>query len=226
MIEFTQGQTLQLTLALAGTSTLIQALETLWIRDSWTDSSGIWRWSDLKAEFQSFPKPARWALGLLLQEPGFTLLNLMRIVAALVLLAQPSELLVSAALGSALLGSTLTSLRWRGAFNGGSDSMTLVVLLPLVLSRLPWPNPELATRIALAYIALQSLLSYFVAGLVKIVEPNWRNGSALGEFLGTPQYGVPVPIRRVASRPATARLLAWSVMLFELLAPATLISPT
>jgi hypothetical protein len=225
MIELSTERTLQFTLALAGTSSLVQALETLWIRPSWQDDRGIWRWNDLQPEFKNFPRILRSVLAILLSENGFTLLNVARAVASLLLLWQPTDALVSSALWVALTGSVLSALRWRGAFNGGSDSMTLVVLLPLAISRLPWPDAALATRIALAYIALQSLLSYFIAGVVKVVEANWRDGRALGEFLGNPQYGVPSAIQRLVRRPFAARFLAWSVLAFELLAPALVLTP-
>ena len=115
-------------------------------------------------------------------------------------------------------------MRWRGAMNGGSDSMNLVVALPLAIA-LTLRTP-VAQAVAFGYITLQTTLSYFVAGCVKIREAEWRSGSALPIFLCTPQYGAPVWLQHtLQASPALSRGASWGVMLFELSFPLAFTAP-
>jgi hypothetical protein len=99
--------------------------------------------------------------------------------------------------------------RFRGSYNGGSDAMTLVVLLGLALAR------SFDTRLGLAYIAAQLVLSYFLAGVFKLRDPRWRDGSALPALLSAPQYRTtPVRVPRVA---------AYAVLGFECSFPLALL---
>jgi len=76
----------------------------------------------------------------------------------------------------------LTSLRFRGVFNGGSDAMTLSVLLALAF----FPK-----NMAAYSIAIQVGISYCIAGWVKLKEPAWIQGRALKLFLSSERYSVP-----------------------------------
>lgn len=72
--------------------------------------------------------------------------------------------------------SLLTAIRFGGSLNGGSDYMTMVVLSSLLV---PWGK---------TYLAVQLTLSYMVAGLVKIRQPEWRSGKALTLQTGLPGF--------------------------------------
>ena len=78
----------------------------------------------------------------------------------------------------------LILIRWRGAFNGGSDFMTLVALTGLLIvhSVALAGNPDLGWRAGLWYVGLQSITSYFVSGWVKLLQPQWRSGKAMPIF--------------------------------------------
>ena len=60
-------------------------------------------------------------------------------------------------------------IRWRGAFNGGSDFMTLVGLTGLLIAHLVGAagQPEWGWKAGLGYVTLQTVSSYFVSGWVK-----------------------------------------------------------
>ncbi len=90
----------------------------------------------------------------------------------------------------------LVGTRFDGNFNGGSDRMTLVVLsgLTIELAAPWWPAARL---VGLGWIAVQLTLSYFVAGVAKLREPTWRNGSALGAILKSGHYVVPPSVRQL-----------------------------
>jgi hypothetical protein len=99
--------------------------------------------------------------------------------------------------------------RFRGSYNGGSDAMTLVVLLGLALAR------SFDPRLGLAYIAAQLVLSYFVAGVFKLRDPSWRDGSALAALLSAPQYR-DTPLR-------LPRMAGYAVLGFECAFPLALL---
>ena len=67
---------------------------------------------------------------------------------------------------------------------------------------------------ALGYIAVQSTLSYAIAGVAKLVQERWRNGQALGALAQT-SYATPAFVSERLRNPALARLCAWSIMGFE-----------
>jgi hypothetical protein len=81
---------------------------------------------------------------------------------------------------------------------------------------------ERAGRVGLGYVAAQLVLSYFVAGSVKLRQGAWRDGSALSALLGARQYA-PSPSRalRVASGPV-APLASRALVLFECAFPLAL----
>ena len=118
----------------------------------------------------------------------------------------------------------LLLLRWRGAFNGGSDFMTLVGLTGLLLAHvLPaFTQPATAWHGALWYVTVHSLSSYFVSGWVKWLRPEWRSGRALTVFLDNGVYG-PLPEKSMFRWPRLAMLCSWSFMLWEGLFPLALL---
>ena len=128
-----------------------------------------------------------------------------RVVAgiALILTPQPIDCVVL------ILGTWLWAVRWRGNFNGGSDAMTLIVLIG-VLIYLINPRYEFAAN---AYVAAHVITSFFVAGLVKLRNQGWRRGLAPVTFAR--DVGVTIP-------PALARVAAWGTIGFELSAPLAL----
>jgi hypothetical protein len=94
--------------------------------------------------------------------------------------------------------------KWAGIFNGGSDFMTSTVGLGLCLELL---HP----KAGLCYVGLQLVLSYFVAGYVKLRNPEWRTGRALLAMVKLP--GV------LAQK---SKQLSWALILFEVGVPLSL----
>lgn len=125
-----------------------------------------------------------------------------------------------------LVGLALLSLivlrRFQGPYNGGSDRMGLLALWCLTLCRcLP---PGKGQEIAFGYLGAQLILSYFISGWVKIVNPDWRNGTALRQVFAFSAYPVSESLRGWAQRPGLLRVMSWGVMGFELAFPLTLLS--
>lgn len=124
---------------------------------------------------------------------------------------------------SALLGLGLLILRrFDGPYNGGSDRMSLLILICLCLAHLlPAPHWREA---AFGYLAVQLVLSYVLSGAVKIVNPDWRSGRALRDVFLFSAYPVSEDLRRLAEWPRLLLLMSWCVMLFELLFPLALLT--
>lgn len=122
-----------------------------------------------------------------------------------------------------LAGLSLLILhRFHGPYNGGSDRMGLLALWCLTLSRLA-PVPQWK-ELAFGYLGVQLVLSYFISGGVKIVNPDWRGGRALRDVFRFSAYPVSEALRGWADRPRVLLAMSWAVILFELAFPLTLLS--
>ncbi|MGE3177160.1 MAG: HTTM domain-containing protein [Vicinamibacterales bacterium] len=128
-----------------------------------------------------------------------------------------------AVLGGLLLLVTLALLRrFGGPYNGGSDRMRLLVLTCVWASRLA-PGVTLP-RIALGYLAVQVVLSYTIAGWVKLANADWRTGRALADVFAFSAYPVSGQWRACAGWPRVMLVLSWATLMFELLFPIALVS--
>ncbi len=116
--------------------------------------------------------------------------------------------------------SVFVLLRFRGPYNGGSDRMGLLVMYCLCLAHL---MPEgIRQEAAFGYLGLQVILSYFISGQVKLLNPDWRSGQALSDVFRFSAYPVSEQLRQVADRPRLLWVGCWAVMLFEVGFPLSL----
>lgn len=121
----------------------------------------------------------------------------------------------------ALVGLSLLILRqFQGPYNGGSDRMSLLILCCLCLIAF-MPSQQWKDYV-FGYLALQLVLSYFISGWVKIINPEWRSGLALQDVFRFSAYPASETLRKWADWPRILFAASWSVMLFELLFPLTL----
>lgn len=204
---------------LAAFALALQTIELLQLRRAWSDT-GIWRWSLLRAEQRALPWPLRPLFALLSPAPNFTVLLALRLLAAL-MLGVGQVLWVAPVL---LLSQVAIGLRFRGTFNGGSDTMSVVVLLGLSIAAVA-PTSPLALKAGLLYIAVQTTLSYFVAGIGKLKNAEWRTGTAPASFFSSERYGAPLWLRRSLSAGRCPLFLGWCVLVFECGAPLAWSSP-
>ncbi len=112
--------------------------------------------------------------------------------------------------------------RFQGPYNGGSDRMSLLMLCCMCVSYF-MPTEHLR-ELAIGYLALQLVLSYFIAGWVKIANPEWRTGRALRDVFLFSAYPVSESLRGWANRPGVMLMMSWAVMLFELGFPLTMVT--
>jgi len=114
--------------------------------------------------------------------------------------------------------------RFQGPYNGGSDRMGLLILCCLSLVHLA---PSLRWQeIVFGYLAIQLVLSYFISGWVKVVNPEWRSGQALKDVFQFSAYPVSDSLRGWVKSPRLLFYVSWAVILFELVFPFALLSST
>lgn len=114
--------------------------------------------------------------------------------------------------------------RFQGPYNGGSDAMTVLVLLCLFLSHIA---PTLFWKeIALGYLAFQVSFSYFQSGYIKIINPDWRRGQALQDVFAITAYPVSEQFRQFSQSPRLMFIMSWAVILFELVFPFSFLHQT
>ncbi len=114
--------------------------------------------------------------------------------------------------------------RFQGPYNGGADRMSLLILSCLALVHFA---PSLRWQeVAFGYLAIQLILSYFISGWVKVINPEWRNGRALRDVFQFSAYPVSESLRQWSNSPRLLLSMSWGVILFELLFPFSLISIT
>ena len=200
---------------------ILQGLELLRIRRTYA-SDGIWVWATLRKEFEIFPGVFQRFLNVTLDYPHFLVLLLVQIGFALVLLLTDRS--SPAVVICVLFASMLTSLRWRGTFNGGADYMTVLVLMILSIAEL-FRSKESVRLGCLWYLSIQTMMSYFIAGAVKFKNADWRTGRALRRFLSGPPYDPPAFFAGISKKPGLLLLGSWGVMLFELSFPLAIVKP-
>jgi hypothetical protein len=206
---------------LTAVSLLLQTLEYLRLQPA-QRHDGLWRWSRQRADVAHASLPVRRLLDWLFSERVHRLHLLVRAGAAASLFAGSSTT------GVVLLfvSSVLILIRWRGAFNGGSDFMTIIVLTGMLIAQLGQyvVGPALAWKAGLGYIGLHSITSYFISGAIKLLSREWRNGLALPYFLDGGLYG-PLAADSVLRRRHVAMACSWAFILWECAAPFALLSP-
>jgi hypothetical protein len=131
-------------------------------------------------------------------------------IALLVLRDHPEVIFI------ALLLSLTISYQYQGSFNGGSDSMTHLVLLGLGFSTLFGPG-QWQQQAGVYFIAVQSLFSYTIAGWVKLKNPLWRNGESLKKIILESNYDLPITIKSIAAYWPVLKIISWTIIIFEVL---------
>ncbi|MCB1020572.1 MAG: hypothetical protein KDC27_11630 [Acidobacteria bacterium] len=115
-----------------------------------------------------------------------------------------------------LLGLILLS-NFRNSYGqDGADQMTSIVLTGLFFCGLA-PESELVRYASLAFIGMQSILSYVTAGVYKAIAPSWRSGASLTLVLSTRSYGRPDLSGLLERNPPISRTLAMGLIVFECL---------
>lgn len=215
-----------LTAVVSGLFAAYSGLGYAFLRDS-LDENGIFSWTIIQASYESGPsrllKPvlSRYTFVLAARVVVGVLLAISAAYAELSQSSQGFALLFPLFVSVLLLSDVFTFLRFPGGLSGAAH-MSLVLnggLLFLVL----FPNNDVVQTAALLFIAIQGVLSYFVAGFAKAAGPLWRNGKAVEVIFTTRSWGDDRIMDLIQTVPPLRKLGSWSVMGFELLFPLVLV---
>lgn len=202
-------------------SLLIQNLEFLRLRRA-QQRDALWSWTVQRDDVAHASGMARRLFDRLFSDRVHNVHLMLRAGAAASLFAGSS--LVSTSL--LFISQIAILIRWRGAFNGGSDFMTIVALTGLMIAH--WSqlfvDPVLAWQAGLGYVCLQAMTSYFISGAIKLFSAEWRNGVALPYFLDGGLHGPLSPNSLLRRRPVSV-LCSWAFILWECSVPLVLIGP-
>lgn len=207
-------KTLELITRLISFAVLLQGLEILLLRRAWS-KNGAWDWDILKKEYS--PKLQRY-LSVFLDEKYFLILICIQILMAAINVFAAQFLLS----GGLLFTTVLIAVRFRGTFNGGSDYMTTLILLAVFIAGF-CPDNSLGQLACFAYIGIQTILSYFIAGLTKLKEKSWRNGQAIKQFLLHSNYPVDSNTKALIKKPFFALMASVIILIFECTFPLVLL---
>jgi len=207
---------------ICGISLVIQTLEFIRLT-SVTGPKGVWAFAIQGGDLSHASPYMQAFFHFMAREKIYQTHLILRLFSAVALIAFGASLPIILFL---FLGTLLLLTRWRGAFNGGSDFMTIVVLTGLLIGALGSAigQHEIAWQAGLIYIAIHSASSYFLSGGVKLFNADWRSGKALPLFLDDGIYG---PLTRDSAfhNRAIAILCSWAFILWEVAIPIAFLNP-
>ncbi len=209
-----EADALALTKLLTLGAVILQSIEMINLRERFSHS-GPWAWHVVKSDFEDLPRLAKNAFDFLFRDHRFLYLELTRLLVAIMLIsglvpanAQPPIYTL------VLLITLLGSIRFRGTFNGGSDSM-IFILISAITVQAWFANNFTVTRGALTYVAIHSIISYAISGFVKLKNPAWRSGLTLQLYLHNSTYDVPKVLKNMISKNVSI-IATWLLIIFEL----------
>lgn len=117
-----------------------------------------------------------------------------------------------------LINQLYLNHKFYGSFNGGSCFMHLTILIGLIFSTftLEW---------GLLWIGVQSVLSYWLAGLSKVTQKEWWSSKALITFLSFSPYRNHHSAIWLSKQPTLVTLISLTTLAFECFAPLALLLP-
>jgi len=125
----------------------------------------------------------------------------------------PGKAVAALMLGAIYL--CLLSLTLRSPYGlDGAHQMYRICVGALFLCQVVTPD-SVAARACLYFIGVQAVLSYLVSGGSKLVSPSWRSGSAMIGIFSASLYGNRSFFNVLHAAPWLARLLSWTVIMFE-----------
>lgn len=200
----------------SGVFAAVSSLELLGIRKMYNEA-GIMSRDVAKLQFDYIPL-SRFSKPILTR---FPLVLLARIpLGVLLIYATVFDLLHPAVVIALFCTDLLIQMRHTGGLSGAFD-MGLVVNGGLVVAT-AFPESQFLQTVAVLFIAAQGLLSYFIAGVAKLIGDQWRDGTAVEMIFSTNSWGDDRIYDLIKRRPQLRRIGSWSVIGFECLFPVVL----
>lgn len=209
---------------LISTGIILSSLEAL-CRPEDVEDGGLmsWRISRTRSKRMVSGRPGQ-VLDKMFSTPGIHVLTSLRLTAATVA-ALPNGDRRAKAAAMTFLAVTNVLLQVRGSSGGdGSDQVNIIVCAAVAISKFFAHDVKVRTACT-AFIAGQSVVSYFAAGLAKVISPYWRNGTAMQGIFRTRTYGEKHVSALLKKYPILAKAGGWGVWTGEMLFPLVLVAP-
>lgn len=207
---------------LVSVAVFINTCEFLFVRREFAHD-GIFSWRILQTRYTRSDTMLSRSIDKCCSPPATLAILLLRGLCAVLVIVNSVGALQSILISFMLLATLFMNYR-LGFAGDGSDQMTLVVLAGLTVSNL-FPHDSPYKNIGIVFIAAQSLLSYFVAGVAKLVSPIWRSGTAIYLFSNHATYGSRFLEKKLRDNPGQQKLICWATIVFECSFPLCLIGP-
>jgi hypothetical protein len=213
-ITLTWRDAFGMSVMLAGICSILNGAQLLWIRREF-ESGGILSWRVLRTSHPRLLR-SRWirAADVVFAPPVFTALIVIQVLAALVLVLRPFEAR-SWVLATVIAVRLLANFRSRVAMIGADQMQVVVLSACLVHASAPLPLVQAAGW----FVALQLLLAYVAAGIVKLLTPSWRTGAALRGIVRTRSLGLRVAYLQGERFPQLMTAACWATIVFESVFP-------
>ncbi|MDN3505940.1 MAG: hypothetical protein P0S96_01775 [Simkaniaceae bacterium] len=118
----------------------------------------------------------------------------------------------------------LTAFRSHYGLNGAYQ-MFLVLLFALSIA-VSFGMHSPISVLCLWFIAGELSISYFIAGVKKLISPLWRNSHALNMIFSTKTYGHAALYKIIQKNTVVNLAISWSIFLFEMAFVFAILLPT
>jgi hypothetical protein len=225
MMTLNPSESLLLSISILCMGMLVKALEDLRSCKLFSDN-GLLSWRVLRTESRSSFVQSRlleFIFGTRTRTLIFLVIRVcLALLAILLFLFYPKDALLN------LLGILLTLLLFGAQYLlslrskiglDGAHQMGIIILVGFCIGML-FPTEPIQIASCL-FIGTQLILSYFVAGVAKLVSHQWRSGVAIHWILWTRTYGLGVNVPLLNG--TLGVVACWSVILFEVTFPFSLL---
>ena len=197
-----------------GPGLLVAAIED-WVDFPIFSNEGLLSWTVSKTNTALFSKKNLMPFfNIIFGERGFKVTTIIRIITSLLMIILATKGILSPLLSWTQL-VLLTYLLFRSPYgHDGGFQMYTVALLGLSIGS-SFGTQSTIGMLSLWYIAIQVVLSYVLAGIVKIISPFWTKGYAMKGVFGTKIYGNEFVFNLVKNNRALGLFFCWSVILIE-----------
>jgi hypothetical protein len=203
-----------LIIILASAGVILASAELLSLNEEFADG-GIFSWDVLRTVSRATLSVGTGRPSQVISHPFFVpAVTGARAAAAMILIGSVENNGLSRACVLAVIATSIV-MRWRAPLGmDGSDQMSLVTFVAIAIHNL-FPGDVHIAQASIWFIAVQGCLSYFVAGIAKVISPIWRSGEAVGRIFSTRTYGSSRSASFVSGRAGLCFALSWLVMSFE-----------
>ena len=211
------------TMLLLSVGIIITSLEYLSIHKEFK-SDGVFSWKVFSSRPEYFNLPPLFKkFNFIFDHIGFILLHSLRLFSAVFLPFVEIHWIKIVLLLFLFISTLFFSFR-NIVGNDGSDQMNSLIIVTLMIVYII--NQPSIYKIGIIFIAIQSILSYVIAGIAKLASQKWRNGVAVFEIMNTRTYGQENIARFLLAAPKSLNyFICWNIIIFEVLFFAVLFLP-